>query len=253
MRAQLLYDPRLLIERVAELSLEFRRRKRLKGTPGADLRGPLLESLELLELLPISPRVVYDIGAHVGTWTLLAKSVYPNAEIFAFEPLVSHCEQYRATTAKLQNVNLHQVALGSKPGIFEMKVTDRSDSSSLLRMTKACQDAFGLRFERPVEVQVERLDDYRCRHNLRNPDLIKLDIQGFELEVLLGAPGVLRNTRAIIAEVSFKELYTDQCRFDELVSHLAKSGFFVHALGHSTALGRPLLQSDVLFLKNLAV
>ena len=70
---------------------------------------------------------------------------------------------------------------------------------------------------------------------------MKLDVQGFELEVLLGGVGALRSTRAIIAEVSAVSISW---------SPISLSGFFVYALGHSTALERPFLQCDVLFLGN---
>jgi FkbM family methyltransferase len=248
-RLQLLYDPRLLIERVAELSLDRRRRSHLRNTPGAGLRGALLDTLELLKLLPHHPAVIYDIGANTGTWTLLAKSIYRAAEIVAFEPLDWHCLEFERTTAALQTVTLHRVALGSRSGQFDMKVPTQSDSASLLPLAPACKDVFGLKFDRNVPVKVERLDDYAARNKLSPPDLMKLDVQGFEIEVLLGGAQTLKCTKAVIVEVSFKEFYKGQCRFDEVVSFLAEAGLHVNAFGARTALGKPLDQCDVLFLR----
>ena len=90
-------------------------------------------------------------------------------------------------------------------------------------------------------------DDCAFRHQLPTPDLIKLDVQGFELEVLRGAEKSLAQTKAVLLEASFQNFYQGQCRFDELVSWLAAAGLHVRAFGHGTALGRPLVQSDVLF------
>lgn len=81
------------------------------------------------------------------------------------------------------------------------------------------------------------------------PKLLKLDVQGCEMEVLKGATRSLKHAKALITEVSFREFYKGQCRFDQVVSCLAAQGFFVHAIGQGTALGKPLVQSDVLFLK----
>jgi len=241
----------MLIERAAELSLESRRSRRLRGTPGAQLRGALLDSLELLELLPFSPNVVYDIGANVGTWTLLAKSLYPLAEVIAFEPLAWHCVAFLRTTTDLQNVSLHKVALGYMSGQFDMHVPTQSESASLLPLAPACEEIFHLKFDRNVTVRVERLDDYVQERKLPVPDLIKLDVQGFEGEVLLGGTRAVKNAKAVIAEASFKEFYKGQCRFDQLVSILAEAGLYVHALGTRTVLGRRLDQCDVLFLRSL--
>src|SRR5688572_827487 len=102
MRRELLYNPRLLCERLAEISLERRRVKRLRGTPATTLCTGHVDSLELLELLRDNPpRVIYDIGAHIGTWTVLAKSVFPEAEIFAFEPLDQLREEFLRHTQRL--------------------------------------------------------------------------------------------------------------------------------------------------------
>jgi hypothetical protein len=95
------------------------------------------------------------------------------------------------------------------------------------------------------------LDEYIEKKHLPLPDLIKLDVQGFECEVLNGGMLALQHAKAIITEVSFKEFYKGQCRFDQLVALLAQSGFFLYAFGMRTAVGRPLDQCDVLFLKSV--
>ena len=96
MRLELIYNPRLLCERLAEISLARRRLAKLRGTVAAGLTTGHIDSLELLELLrPNPPQVIYDVGANVGTWTLLAKALYPAAQIHAFEPLSMHTEKFR--------------------------------------------------------------------------------------------------------------------------------------------------------------
>ncbi len=118
-------------------------------------------------------------------------------------------------------------------------------------MAPACENVFGLKFNRSVTVRVDRLDDYASRNKLPPPDLMKLDVQGFEAEVLLGGAQTLKYTKAVIAEVGFKEFYKGQCRFDEVVSVLSAAGLHVHAFGARTALGQLLNQCDVLFLRSV--
>lgn len=224
---------------------------RLRRTPARDLRLAHLDSLELLDLAAAHAeiRVVYDVGANVGTWTLLAKSIFPDADVHAFEPLPAHSRSFLANTAALKNVRLHQIALGPERKRAVLHVTDFSDASSVLPLTAAGHQSFGLNEVGRFPVELHRLDDYRALHRLPLPDLIKLDVQGYELAVLSGALDCLAATRVIIAEVSFVELYRDQCLFDELAQFVRDSGFRLRALGVNTPLGRLLVQTDALFMK----
>src|SRR5262245_32903854 len=149
-------------------------------------------------MIPQEPTVIYDIGANVGTWTLLAKSIYPNAEIVAFEPLDWHCREFSKSNCQLKEVTLHQIALGKQSGLFEMHVPTQSDSASLLPMAEACSTVFNLKFDKKVAVQVARLDDYVEEKKIPKPDLIKLDVQGFEYEILAGGRSALEYARAVI-------------------------------------------------------
>jgi hypothetical protein len=130
-----------------------------------------------------------------------------------------------------------------------MHVTDFSDASSLLRPNATSASEFGVSEIKRFELPVHRLDNYRRSESLPWPDLLKLDIQGYELEVLRGAPECIAAAKAVIAEVSFVEYYDKQCLFHELVEHLAASGLYVRAFGHGTVIGRLIGQTDVLFMR----
>ncbi len=250
MRFELFYNPRLLCERLAEISLARRRLVRLRGTVAAGLTTGHIDSLELLEILrPNPPQVIYDVGANVGTWTLLSKALFPQAQVHAFEPLPMHTEKFRRSTGELIGVHVHEIGLGPQTARTVMKVTDFSDASSLLALTAQGKKQWRLEQVAEIPIQIERMDDWVSTHHLPSPDLIKLDVQGFELEVLRGAEQTLAGTKAVLLEASFQNLYEGQCRFDELVSWLAQAGFFLRALSHGTALGRSLIQTDVLFVR----
>jgi len=250
MRLGLFYNPRLLCERLADFSHARRRLAKLRGTVARKLTTDHIGSLELLELLRSrSPSVIYDVGANVGTWTLLAKALYPASQVHAFEPLPMHTEKFRSTTQALANVHLHEIGLGSQQGPAVLKVTDFSDASSLLPLTETGKKQWHLEQMAEVLIPIERLDDYIRVNQLPLPNLIKLDVQGFELEVLRGAERTLASTQAVLLEASFQNFYERQCRFEELVSWLARAGFAVRAFGHGTAIGCALIQADVLFTK----
>ncbi len=209
-----------------------------------------IDSLELIEIAkPLGINSIYDIGANVGTWAQLAKSLLPNARIDGFEPLPMHQEGFAKNFEGVADVNLHGISLGAENGKGSLHVTDFSDASSLLPLAEASSSHFGLTEVGVVATEIRRLDDFRKEFGLPNSDLIKLDVQGFELEVLKGSRECLRTTKAVISEVSFIEYYKGQCLFHELVAFLADHELFVNAIGVNTSLGRTLDQTDVLFTR----
>ncbi len=251
MRLSLLYNPLDVVERLAVASRRRRRFRRLHGTPAAALSLGHIDSLELLELLrPSPPAVIYDIGANIGTWTCLAKSLFPAARVEAFEPLGQHFGKFKQWTAPWpDDVRLHACALGPIERTATMHVMDFSDASSLLALSAEGSREFSVHPTAETSVPVVPLDVLIARENLPPPDLLKLDVQGYELEVLRGATAALRTTRAVLCEVSFREYYTGQPLFPEILAFLRSHGFALHAFGESLALGAPLVQADALFLK----
>lgn len=248
MRRQLFYNPRILCERLAVASINRRRKSRLRKTVAASLHLHDISSLELLELARSADiKVIYDIGAHVGTWSLLAKAVFPCAEIHAFEPLLQHRSEFLMSFADVKDATLHSVALGSSNGSATFHITNSVSSSSVLPLA-AASDHFGLKEVSQAPVGLRRLDDYRIEQRLKLPDMIKLDVQGYELEALKGAKQCLQAAKAVIMEVSFVEIYQGQPLFDDVVRYMADEGFRLHALSVATQLGHALWQTDVLFM-----
>jgi len=249
-RKELVRNPLLLLERIGEIAHERRRLKRLKFTEACDLNTDHIESLELLDCVKgLKPQVIYDIGANRGTWTSLCRYVFPSCHIHAFEPLDAHCQLFRARTKGSERITLHGVALGRSDGTAPMNVTSFSDASSMLSVTDIGETTFGISVVEQVPIQIRTLDGYCPENRLPAPDLMKLDVQGYELEVLRGAVNALKHCSAIISEVSFKRFYKEQCLFEDVVGFLYERSFRLSALGVRTALGVELEQADVLFVK----
>ncbi len=251
MQFRSLFHPRSLVYQLMEASVQRRRMRRLQRTPARNLKTEHIDSLELLDLLREQPpRTIYDIGANVGTWTLLAKAIYPDAEIHAFEPLARLAKPFLENTRGLSSVYRHEVALGALPTSAAMKITDFVDASSLLDIAEPSVRHFNLHPSEEEVVDVVRLDDFVQEERIPSPSLIKLDIQGYELEAMRGADQALNAAYAVIVEVSFVEFYRGQSLFHDVVGYLATKRFYLRSLARCTPLGIPLLQTDALFMKN---
>lgn len=250
LRPEILYE-RLLLRVSEYLAQKYKvrtRAARLKGTLAARLHFAYTGSLELIEIVSRDkPQVIYDVGAHIGTWSLLAKSCIPNSAIHAFEPIDSHIVKFRESMKGISYATLHQIALGDRSDRLKINITNRSDSSSLLEPTKLAEEYYGVRKETEQIVRVVPLDEYISKNDIPLPDFIKLDVQGYELEVLKGGQKCLFHAKWVLCEVSFHPFYKDQPLFCDVASFLNDHGYNVYAFGKDTPLGAECAQTEVLF------
>lgn len=200
----------------------------------------------------IAIATLIDVGANVGQFSLLVRATHPNAEIRAFEPLAAMAEAFAALFRDDPAVKLHRVAAGDLPGAVEINVSGRPDSSSLLPISARQNEIFPGTAKASVEtVEVVRIDDCIAAEELAKPILVKLDVQGFELQALRGMPKLLSDAQYVYAEVSFLELYEGQALAHELIAWLAGSGFRIAGVYNVTfTQAGAAVQADMLFMRS---
>jgi FkbM family methyltransferase len=195
------------------------------------------------------PRTVLDVGANRGQFALFALRRFPRARLICFEPLAQPAGVLRRVLAPRAGVEVHEVALAATSGTASMHQTRKDDSSSLLAVTAEQQRAFpGSEEVARIDVPVRRLDDCLDPARLARPCLLKIDVQGAELEVLRGSRRVLAAVDELIVECSFTELYAGQALADDVIGELRAAGFRLHGFASPTVApdGRPL-QADMVF------
>lgn len=145
----------------------------------------------------MSPKVVYDIGAHQGNWTTETTDIFPSAQFFLFEanpanegPLSRFPGSHFIVTLSDED--------GKRREFFTPKIGSNT-GSSLYRAQSTDFDSENLQV---ISVDTRTLESFVREKKLPPPDFIKLDVQGSELDVLRGAGGLLENCSALIAEVS---------------------------------------------------
>ena len=179
--------------------------------------------LALRNLSPV--RTVLDVGANEGQFAAMIREVYPEAAIYAFEPLPECQDALRRRLANAPGSRIFPTALGAAPGTRPFYRTTFSPCSSFLRPANRLRAEVERLDESVIEAPVARLDDVLADAPPPAPLLLKLDVQGFETQVLEGAPRTLANVALLVLEVAFVPLYERQPLFDEVYLWLRERGF----------------------------
>jgi len=191
---------------------------------------------------------VIDVGANRGQFSVFARTLYPQARIFSFEPLPAAGACFRKIFARDDKVTLYSVALGDVDGVTALHVAAKNDSSSLLPIGPAQRATFGTREVDTVPVEVLRLDEVLSTNDISRPALLKIDVQGAEAEVLRGCRILLGCVDAVYLEGSYIELYQGQKLISEIRSDLVSFGFALHGtFNEATDANGIVVQADFLF------
>ena len=187
-----------------------------------------------LASLPID--VIVDVGANRGQFAERAVRVFPDAGLFCFEPVPEAFAQLEEWAKRVPNfVATYNVALGSEPGTQHFFVhADHTMSSSFLEPTELLEKEYPkTRRKKRIEVEVRRLDDYHgeIMKSDRKCILLKIDVEGFEMDVLKGSINTLGSIGAIIVEIHVVQLFKGHPSFREIDDFLYErnyrfSGFF---------------------------
>jgi FkbM family methyltransferase len=169
-------------------------------------------------------RTIVDIGANRGQFALAARHFHPTARLISFEPLPSAAEIYRAVFAGDARASLVAAALGPTPGEAVIHVSGLDHSSSLLPITATQETLFPGTAEVGTDtVRVTRLAEHVSE--IESPALLKVDVQGFELQALAGCEDLLDRFDLVYVEASFVELYAGQAFADDIIAWLHARGF----------------------------
>ena len=237
-------------ERFVELAPEYllhpgRVKQLVKGVhPG------ILPTLDVPWLKAIAPRTILDVGANTGQFTFAARQVFPAATIYAFEPLPACVATLRERMASDRAFTAFACAVGSEDGRITIHESASSPSSSILPMTDAHTEAFPwTEGGRDIDVELRRLDSVLPELTMIAPVMLKVDVQGYSLEVLKGATATLQSCDLVLVETSIATLYAGESSFDEVYAFMREAGFrfggFLDQLVHPQT--GAILQVDAIF------
>lgn len=240
--------PKLSPPDLRDLVLREKARRRLEG------RGWRFEPAKRIRLLFENEiKSVVDCGANTGQFVANLRKAGWSGEVFSFEPLGEEYSKLAEKASSAPGWRTFQCALGASAGEAEINVAGNSYSSSLLPFSKSFTelrpDASPVRSE---VIQVRRLDDVVREEALefKEPILLKLDVQGFELNVLRGAEQFLKRVRLIQTEMALVPSYEGAPDFWEIRRYLSDHGFaLIHLIdGHNNHITGELREVDGIFV-----
>ena len=187
------------------------------------------------------PASILDVGAASGGWTELALEFWPEARCFLVEPVQEQLELLEARLRSHRNLTVLPLALGSEAGEGTIGVDPTFlDGSSIVYESG-----------RSRLVPVTTIDCLLATGRIDQPQFIKIDVQGYELEVLKGGEASLRSCPLVLVEVEFRRFAPAMPLVHEVISWLTRRGYQVYEV--ADVLRRPIDgamgQCDLLFCR----
>ncbi len=229
---------------------EIRKQSYYKEKDAFDYQKMLLEKFKGIDQV----QTIFDVGAYDGQTALHYASLFPKAQVYAFEPFPESFQQASELTKQEARIKPYPMAVSSSEGKALLNVNEFAPTNSLLASNKIGNNVDNLtQTKRTEEVNTISLDTFCTNENVTFIDILKMDIQGGELEALKGATKLLEAQKIgiIYTEVEFVSIYKDQPLFSDIELYLRQFGYRLYRIMnmHADEQGQ-LLWADAIFLSN---
>ncbi len=196
------------------------------------------------------PNTIIDIGSNKGQFMMLIEKMFPNKIIYSFEPIEEMLQKQKKFFYYKKNVFFNNFALGNEISKKDFFITNRKDSSSFLKIVENKNKSKNYEIKEKRQIQINTLDNYFLDKNIILPILIKIDVQGFELEVLKGSKELLKKTDYLLLEVSDSEMYRSQASEVAVIEFLKRLNFQIYKSSNWKSIKNTSFnQRDILFKK----
>ncbi|MDO1448843.1 FkbM family methyltransferase [Rhodocytophaga aerolata] len=223
--------------------LEIRRKQLQKKQLITPQRTSMQASLQHIKSLGFNPQTIIDVGAAHGTDALF--NVFPDSKHILIEPLKEFKERLTALNKEYSIIYIPK-AVGAQKG--ELKINVHPD----LYGTSLLQETDGNLYDGIARtIEVTTLDDIYKENALVAPIILKVDVQGYEIQVLEGGSLVMQQAEVVVLESSLFKFMKEGVDFYEIIHYMKQKGFVVYDMveGHNRPLDDALAQVDLVFVK----
>lgn len=204
----------------------------------------MYDALLHLKNLNYQADLIVDVGAGSGTEPLL--STFPNAEFILIEPLIEFLPKLELLKENYKIQKIIISAAGTSSNDITINVHPDLYGSSLFNESEGSY-ADGI----PRKISMIKLKDKIAHLNSEKHNILKVDVQGAELDVLEGAEELLQIFDVIILEASFFKFLKSAPDFAEIIKYMDDKNFVVYDMFdfHTRPIDNALAQVDILFVK----
>jgi FkbM family methyltransferase len=210
-----------------KLGYDFKKRDTIKEQK--DKFGNYLNSFFIQKSLLKSPTpIIFDVGAYDGRTTTQYLSLFPLAKVYAFEPFSDSFEKLKFFASTNNNIFPYNFAVSNQNGQSLFYCNDFDATNSLLESNENIEGLqIPLKHKKSIKVNTITIDSFTTDKEIHFIDILKLDIQGGELEALKGAENLLKAQKInlIYTEIEFVQLYKNQPLYDDINNYLKGFGY----------------------------
>ena len=196
--------------------------------------------LQAMAALGFSPRSIIDVGAYQGGWSEMARSIWPDSSIVMVEPNAAKEPNVRTVARKI-GARLVETLLGAEDG-QEVDFNVMASGSSVMSERSPLARTVERRKLATLDTVIGQTEA---------PALLKIDAQGYELEILKGARLLLKDVEGVLLEVSIIEINEGAPLLHDVVLFMKNAGFLAYDILeiHRRPLDRALNQIDIIFVR----
>jgi FkbM family methyltransferase len=197
----------------------------------------------------VNNAVIVDVGGLIGKTAVMYSKAFPHLDIFLYEPIQQNFTEIQKNTAAFKNIKAFKKALGNSSGKSTINIAGRVSSSSLLELNNTTSPEIfsGFMEKKSTEdIEINTLDaEIPADKNIL---ILKLDVQGFELEVLKGGMLALNRTACIVLETGTHNAYVGSPQYHDIDEFLRHHDFVIYDILPSTKNKGQLVEWDSIYI-----
>tara|TARA_R110002074_G_scaffold316814_2_gene487290 strand:- start:2133 stop:2795 length:663 start_codon:yes stop_codon:yes gene_type:complete len=206
--------------------------------------GNMWSRIRFLQRHGFDPKRIIDVGAYDGLWASRAAALFSNADVLMIEPQLSMQDKLESVCRDFPGRLKFQIGLLGRESGKEVQFFQMETGSSFFEDLSDYPRTI-------VKMKTTTLDDIVSSHGIRQVDLLKIDVQGAELEVLVGGSNTLDLAHVVLLELSVSDCNAGAPNAAQIIGFMYGKGFIMRDMADVRRLkkGQPVHQFDAFFVR----